>query len=148
MKLLLRADVEGVGRRGDVVDVADGYGRNFLVPKGKAVPATDGIAAQAEAMRRSREVEDAAARASAQEVASKLVAQPITVTANASAEGRLFGSVTQTDLAAAVLEQTGVEIDRKQFQLDEHIKDTGTHTVMVRLHHDVEFPVTVEVVAG
>jgi large subunit ribosomal protein L9 len=148
VKLLLRADVEGVGRRGDIVEVADGFGRNFLVPKGKAVVATPGVATQAESMRRSRAAEEVAARDAAQEVASRLVATPITVTAHAGAEGRLFGSVTQTDLSAAVLEQTGIEIDRKAFQLDEHIKETGTHAVVVKLHADVEFPVTVEVVAG
>jgi len=148
MKLVLRTDVEGVGHRGDIVDVADGYGRNFLVPKGLAVLANDGIAVQAKAMRRSRDHRDAADREAAEEVATRLVSTPITVVAHAAEEGRLFGSVTSADLAEAVLAQTGVDIDRKQFLLDEHIKDTGTHTVMVKLHTDVQFPVTVEVEAG
>ena len=148
MKLLLRRDVDGVGHRGDIVEVADGYGRNFLLPKGLAVAATPGGAAQAESMQRSRKLREASDREAAQEIATRLVATPITVTAHAGPEGRLFGSVTQTDLAAAGLAETGVEIDRKHFLLEEHIKETGTHTVMVRLHSDVQFPVTVEVAAG
>lgn len=148
MKLVLRSDISGVGNRGDLIDVADGYGRNYLVPKGLAVPATPGIEAQAASMRRSRDKRDAKARESAEEIATRLVTSPVTITAHASGEGRLFGSVSVTDLADAVRTQTGVEIERKQFLLDEHIKDVGTHTVMVKLHADVQFPITVEVVAG
>ncbi len=148
MKLVLRTDLAGVGHRGDVIDVADGYGRNYLVPKGLAVPATAGIEAQAAAMRRSRDLRDSQAREAAEEIATKLVTTPITITAHASGEGRLFGSVSNVDVSDAVKAQTGIEIDRKQVMLDEHIKDVGSHTVMVKLHSDVQFPVTVEVVAG
>ena len=146
MKLLLRSDVDGVGKKGDVVDVADGYGRNFLVPKGFAVKATDGVETQAKAMRRSRDVKDAADRGAAEEVAKRLVPTVITISAKAGAEGRLFGSVTAADVVDAVREQTGVELDRKSLSLDEHIKETGTHTVPARLHADVQFQITVEVV--
>jgi len=148
MKLLLRSDVDGVGKKGDVVDVADGYGRNYLVPKGYAVKATPGVESQAKAMRRSRDLKDAADRGAAEEVAKRLVPAVITITAKAGAEGRLFGSVTATDVVDAVREQTGVELDRKSLLLDEHIKDTGTHHVPARLHADVQFQITLEVVGA
>lgn len=145
MKLLMRTDVDGVGKKGDVVDVSDGYARNFLVPKGFAVKATKGVESQAKAMRRSRDVKDAADRGAAEEIAKRLVPAVITITAKAGAEGPLFGSVTAADVVEAVREQTGVELDRKSLTLDEHIKDVGTHTVPVRLHAEVQFPITLEV---
>lgn len=148
MKLLLRADVDGVGKRGDIVEVADGYGRNFLVPKGLAIKATPGVEAQAAAMRRSRDLRDAADRGAAEEIAKTLVPAVITVQARAGSEGRLFGSVTTADVVAAVAEQTGIELDRKHLHLDEPIKSLGTHSVPARLHADVQFAITVEVVAG
>lgn len=147
MKVLLRTDVDGVGKRGDLIDVADGYARNFLVPKGFAIRATAGIENQAAAMRRSRDLKDAADRSAAEEIARVLVHTTITVTARAGAEGRLFGSVTSADVAAAIAEQAGIEIDRKLIHLDEPIKSLGQHTVPAKLHSDVEFPITVEVVA-
>ena len=148
MKLVLRTDVAQVGKKGDIVDVADGYGRNYLVPKGMAFPATAGVEAQATSMRRSRDVRDASDRAAAQEVASSLVPKVVTITARAGAEGKLFGSVTTTEIADAVATQTGVEIDRRQLHLDEPIKTLGTHLVPAKLHAEVEFPITVEVVAS
>lgn len=148
MKLLLRADVEGVGKRGDIVEVADGYGRNFLVPKGLAIKATPGVEAQAAAMRRARDLRDAADRSAAEEIAKALVPAVITVAAKAGSEGRLFGSVTTADVVAAVAAQTGIELDRKHLHLDEPIKSLGTHSVTARLHADVQFAITVEVVAG
>lgn len=147
MKLVLRADVDGVGKKGDVVDVADGYGRNFLVPKGLAFRSTAGAETQAASMRRSRDVKDAAARSAAQEIASKLVPTVITISAKAGGEGKLFGSVTTADVAEAIATQTGITIERRQLHLDEPIKTTGTHSVPAKLHSEVEFPVTIEVVA-
>jgi large subunit ribosomal protein L9 len=147
VKVILRADISGLGKRGDVVEVSKGYVRNFLEPRGLAMPATDGAAAQAAAMRRSRDVKDAKDRESAEEVAKVLVARTIDVRARAGAGGRLFGSVTGAEIAEAVLEQTGIEIDRRTLHLDEHIKEVGTHQVTARLHADVQFPITVEVVA-
>lgn len=148
MKLILKADVAGVGHRGDIVDVADGYGRNYLVPKGMAMKATKGAETQAAAMRRSRDLKDAEDREAAQEVAKALVATTVTITAKASPEGKLFGSVTANDIVEAVKEQTGAGLDRRQLQLDEHIKDVGTHQVFAKLHADVAFPLTIEVVAA
>ena len=148
MKLVLRSDVEQVGKKGDIVDVADGYARNFLVPKGLAFPATPGVEAQAEAMRRGRDVRDATARAAAQEVATSLVPQVITISVRAGAEGKLFGSVTTMEIVEAVAAQAGVDLDRRQLHLDEPIKTLGTHLVPAKLHAEVEFPITVEVVAS
>lgn len=147
MKVVLRSDVTGVGNKGDVLDVADGYARNFLLPKGLALKASKGAEAQAESMRRSRDVKDAAARAAAQEIASTLVPTVINLSAKAGGEGKLFGSVTTADIAEAINAQTGIEIDRRQLHLDEPLKTTGTHTVSAKLHAEVEFPVTVEISA-
>jgi large subunit ribosomal protein L9 len=147
VNVILRADLDGVGKRGDIVDVADGYARNYLVPRGLAMKATPGATAQAAAMRRSRDIRDAAARAAAEEIATKLVPARITITARAGSEGRLFGSVTASDIAEAVVEQTGIELDRRVLRLPEPIKSLGEHTVPARLHADVEFPVTIDVVA-
>ncbi len=148
MKLVLRADVGGVGNKGDLVDVADGYGRNYLVPQGLAIHATDGGEAQAAAMRGARATLDAQLRGEAQAVASRVVPAAIVITARAGEEGKLFGSVTTVDIAEAVLEQTGVALDRRQLNLEEPIKTLGSHTVPAKLHAEVQFPITVEVVAG
>ena len=147
MKVILRSDVSDLGKRGDILDVSDGYARNYLVPKGLAMRASDGAEAQAAGMRRARDLRDAQDRAAAEEVATALVPKVITISARAGSEGKLFGSVTSTDIVTAVEAQTGVKLDRKRVQLDEPIKAVGTHTVPVKLHADVEFPVTVDVSA-
>ena len=144
MKVILRADIASVGKKGDVLDVADGYARNFLVPRGLALKATDGASSQAQAMRRSRDVRDAADRSAAEEVARQLVPQVINVTARAGAEGRLFGSVTTIDVVEAVQAQTGIELDRRKVHLIDPIREVGTHRLTVKLHAEVEFPVTVK----
>ena len=148
MKVVLRSDVAEVGKKGDIVEVADGYARNYLVPRALAFPATRGVEAQATAMRRNRDLRDASDRAAAEEVAKTLVAKVITLSARAGAEGKLFGSITSSDVATAVTAQTGVELDRRQLHLDEPIKTVGTHLVPAKLHSDVEFPITVEVEAS
>ena len=146
MQVILRNDLDGLGKRGDIVDVADGHARNYLLPKGLAFKATDGAVAQAAKMRRSRDLRDASDRDSARTIASALVPKVITITAKAGSEGKLFGSVTNADIVAAVEEQTGIKLDRKQVHLDDHIKTIGQHTATASLHHDVSFPITVEVV--
>jgi large subunit ribosomal protein L9 len=145
MKIVLRSDLENVGKKGDIIDVADGFARNFLLPKGKAIRATDGIVAQASSMRRSRDLRDAKDREGAEAVARTLVPTVIRVKARAGNEGRLFGSITTPDIVAAVREQTGVELDRRKLHLDDPIRTIGTHEVPVKLHADVEFRVTLEV---
>jgi large subunit ribosomal protein L9 len=145
MRLVLRADVRGLGKKGELIEVTDGYARNFLVPRGLAMKASKGVEAQAAAMRRSRDVRDAADRSAAEEVAKVLVPTVVNVAAKAGAEGRLFGSVTAADVVDAVEAQTGVQLDRRSLHIDEPIKTLGTHTVQAKLHADVEFAITVEV---
>ena len=147
MKVILRADVPEVGHKGDVLDVADGYARNYLVPRGLAMAASQGALAQAESMRRARAVRDARDREAAEEIATRLTPLAITIKARAGAEGRLFGSVTPADVAAAIEAQSGVEVDRRRLHLDEPIRALGAHEVPLRLHPDVEVRLNVEVVA-
>lgn len=146
MRVVLRADVDGVGKKGDVVEVADGFARNFLLPGSRAFPATKGVLAQASAMRRARDLKDAKDRASAETVARELVTKVIRIPAKAGTEGRLFGSVTAADIAEAVQSQAGVTLDRRRVELPEPIKSLGAHDVGVKLHTDVELRITVEVV--
>ena len=148
MKVILRTDVANVGRKGEVLDVADGFGRNYLVPKGLALLATNGALAQAAAMRRARDLKDARDREGAEEIARRLTPAVIRIPARAGAEGRLFGSVTAADLAEAVAAQTGVTLDRRRIHLEEPIKSLGAHEVAVRLHADVEARLQVEVLAA
>jgi len=148
VRVVLRADVENVGKKGDVLDVSDGYARNYLIPKGRAIRATAGVEAQAAAMRRSRDLKDARDRESAETVARSVVSTVVRIPARAGAEGRLFGSVTTADVVAAVAAQSGVQLDRRRLVMEEPIRSLGTHEVPVRLHPDVEFRVTVEVVPG
>jgi large subunit ribosomal protein L9 len=147
MKVILRTDVSELGKRGDILDVSDGYARNYLVPKGLAMKASPGAAAQAASMRRARDLRDAQDRAAAEALATTLVPQVITLAARAGSEGKLFGSVTSSDISAAIEAQTKVQIDRRKLVLPEPIKTLGTHVVPVKLHADVEFPVTIDVVA-
>ncbi len=145
MKLILRSDLAGLGKRGDVVDVTDGHARNYLLPKGLALVATDGAIAQGKAMRRSRDLRDAADRESAQTIASTLVSKTIILKSKAGAEGKLFGSVTTADIAQAIHDQAKISIDRKKLHIDP-IKTLGTYSVAVKLHADVQFPVSLEVI--
>ena len=148
MKVILRADVDGVGKRGDICDVSNGYARNFLLPRGLAIKATDGAVNQAASMRRARDLRDAEDRSAAEVVARSLVARTITISAKAGAEGKLYGSVTAADITDAVAEQAGVQLDRRKVALTEAIKVVGSHQVPVKLHSDVQFPITVEVVSA
>lgn len=145
-RVVLRADLDHLGKRGDIVDVADGYARNFLLPKGHAIVATKGVTDQANSMRRSRDIRDAREREAAETVARALVPVVIRIPAKAGAEGKLFGSVTASDVVEAVADQTEVVLDRRRLNLGEPIKTLGTHEVPVKLHSEVEFRVTVEVV--
>ena len=114
MKVILRSDLDGLGKRGDIVDVADGHARNFLFPKGHAIVASDGAVEQAGRMRSARDQRDSSARDAATLIATTLVPKVITVAVKAGPEGKLFGSVHAADIVAAVLEQTDIELDRRQ----------------------------------
>ncbi len=146
MKLILRSDQQGLGKRGDIIEVADGHARNYLLPHGLAIVATDGAVSQATAMRRARDLRDAADREGAQTIASVLVSRTIRLTAKAGNEGRLYGSITAADVAHAVKEQANIELDRKKLHLPDSIKTLGEYSVTAKLHHDVEFPFMIEVV--
>jgi large subunit ribosomal protein L9 len=147
VKVVLREDVESLGHKGDLLDVADGYARNYLVPRGLAIVATKGVVQQAEAMRRNRQVRDARDRESAQELATRLAAAPIEVKARAGEGGKLFGSVTAADIVAAVQARSGVELDRRKVTLAEPLKALGPAEVPVELHPEVTATLAVEVVA-
>jgi large subunit ribosomal protein L9 len=148
MKVILRSDLTNVGKRGDICEVSDGYARNFLLPRGVAFAATDGAIAQAKAMRRSRDLKDAADRSAAETIASRLVSTPITIVGRAGTGGRLFGSITAGDIVDAIKAQAGTQLERRHLHLTDAIKTTGTHSVTVKLHTDVQFPVTLNVTSS
>ncbi|MCB0974570.1 MAG: 50S ribosomal protein L9 [Actinobacteria bacterium] len=147
MKVILREDLDKLGRRGDVVEVADGYARNFLVPKGKAILASDGAIKQASVMRRQRDIREAQARSEAESMAAQLARTPIEMKVRAGDTGRLFGSVTASDLVDEYRKRTGVTLDRKLLQLDEPIKEVGSYEISVKLFADVRGFLVVTVAA-
>ena len=149
MKIILQKPVEKLGVPGDVVEVADGYARNFLVPRGLAVRAEKGALKQVESLKRAHDSRQSKEKVEFEALASRLIAAgAITISANAGEEGKLFGSVTAADIAAAVAAQAGIEIDRKDVHLDEPIRSIGTHEVRVHLFQDVDPVITLEVVAA
>jgi large subunit ribosomal protein L9 len=148
VKVLLRDDVAGVGRRGDIVKVAGGFARNFLLPEGRAIVATDGVAGQAEQMRRGRDLREAKDRGAAEAQATILAGAVIPISARAGGGGRLFGSISASDVADAIKAGKGVEIDRKHVLLADPIKEVGSFDVTVDLFAGVATVVTVEVTAA
>jgi large subunit ribosomal protein L9 len=148
MKVLLRDDVAGVGRRGDIVKVAGGFARNFLLPEGRAIVANDGIEGQAQQMRRGRDLREAQDRTAAEAQATVLAGAVIPISARAASGGRLFGSIGPADVVDAIKSAQGVEVDRRHVVLPDHIKETGTFEVAVELFQDVSTIVTVEVTAA
>ncbi len=145
MRVILRADVEGLGRKGDLCDVAAGHARNYLIPRGLALRSSPGAERQAAAMRRSAALRRAAFRADAEEIAVRLAPTTVAVEARAAESGHLYGSVSAADIVAAVEAQIGAVIDSSAVALEAPIKEAGSHTVLFRLYADVEVPVTVEV---
>lgn len=145
MKVLLRDDVAGVGRRGDIVKVAGGFARNYLLPEGRAIMASEGIEGQAEQMRRGRDQREAKDRGAAEAQASVLAGAVIPISARAAGGGRLFGSVGPAEVVEAIKAAKGIEVDRRHVLLPEHIKETGSFEVTVELFRDVATVVTVEV---
>jgi large subunit ribosomal protein L9 len=147
MKVLLRSDVKGVGRRGDIVDVKAGYARNFLLPSGSALVASDTTEVQATSMRRARDLRDAASREAAETQRTVIEQQTLTIAARASATGRLFGSVTESDLVNALRTATGISLDRHAIHMAEHLKDVGNSTATATLFDGVQATLNVEIVA-
>ncbi len=147
MKVILSDDVEKLGKKGDVVVVADGYARNFLVPKGLAMMATKGSLKQAELMQRARAEREERAREEAAKKVAHLGSAPVYISARAGEGGRLFGSVTSSDVSRAIADQLEEAVDRRAVLLDDPIRSLGTHQVEVKLHEQVTALVTVEVIA-
>jgi large subunit ribosomal protein L9 len=146
MKLILTQEVGGLGAPGDIVEVKDGYGRNYLVPRGYAIRWTRGAESQVAQIRRGREVREIRDLGQAQEVAAQLAALSVKLPARAGQGGRLFGSVTAADVVEAVRSAGGPSLDKRRVELPAaHIKTVGTHTVSVRLHPEVVASVAVEV---
>lgn len=146
MKIVLLQEVRALGGPGDLVDVADGYARNYLIPRGFAQRATPGALKQVEQIRRRREVREIRGLEKAQEVAGQLAALAVRVAAKAGEGGRLFGQVTHEAVAEAIVKAGGPKVDRKRLHLEGPIKSLGAHRVHLRLHPEVEAEFTVEVV--
>jgi len=147
MKLILTREIAGLGLAGDIVDVADGYGRNFLVPRGAAISWTKGAEKQIVQIKRARDAREIRDLGHAREIKDDLERLSVTLGARAGDGGKLFGSVTSADVAAAVKAAGGPLLDKKRIQLPGHIKTIGLHTVTVDLHPDVVASVPVEVTA-
>jgi large subunit ribosomal protein L9 len=145
MKVILQKSVDKLGDPGDVVDVADGYARNYLMPRGLAVKATTGGVKHVDSLKRAHQVRVNTAKAEAEAVAQRLTATPIKVVARAGEEGKLFGSVTASDIAEEIARQTGVRIDRHDVHLDEPIRSVGAHEVRVHLFPEVDPLLSIEV---
>jgi large subunit ribosomal protein L9 len=147
VKLILTREVAGLGLAGDIVEVADGYGRNFLVPRGAAIAWSKGAEKQIVQIKRARDAREIRDLGHAREIKAELEKLSVTLGARAGDGGRLFGSVTAADIAAAVKDAGGPLLDRKRIQLPGHIKSVGAHVVTVELHPDVVATVPVEVTA-
>jgi large subunit ribosomal protein L9 len=145
MKLILTNEVTGLGAPGDVVEVAGGYGRNYLVPRGLAMPWTRGAEKQIELIKRARAARDIRGLDDAKEAAKRLSALTVQLNVRAGAQGRLFGSVSASDIATAVQKAGGPELDRRRIEVTTPIRTVGTHQVTVRLHPEVTATLDVEI---
>ncbi|HEY5531598.1 MAG TPA: 50S ribosomal protein L9 [Candidatus Anoxymicrobiaceae bacterium] len=145
MKILLKQDIDRVGRMGEVVEVAGGYARNFLVPRGLAVEVTRGRMKEIEEQKKVLEVKGARQREQVQAVADKMASAKVVIKARCSATGKLFGSITNRQVATAIEERTGEEIDRHKIVIDDRIRSVGHYHAAIKLHPDVELDVEFEV---
>jgi large subunit ribosomal protein L9 len=148
MKLILTQEVGGLGAPGDVVDVAAGYGRNYLIPRGFAMQWTRGAEKQIESIKRARAAREIRGLEDAQAIAARLSGLRVRMRRRAGASGRLFGSVGSVDIAEAVREAGGPELDRRRIEVRDPIKTIGSHQVRVRLHPEVSAPVDIEISAS
>jgi large subunit ribosomal protein L9 len=148
VKLILTQEVDGLGSPGDVVEVKDGYGRNYLVPRGLAIAWTKGGEKQVATIKRARDSRQIRDLGHAKEIRGQLQALNVRLTARAGDGGRLFGSVTAADIADAVKAAGGPQLDRRRIQMPGHIKSLGSHNVTVALHPDVTATIPVEVVTS
>src|SRR5271170_8162121 len=148
MKLILTQEVGGLGAAGDVVDVAAGYGRNYLLPRGFAMTWTRGAEKQVDLIKRARAAREIRTLGDAQAVAARLERLTVRMRRRAGTNGRLFGSVGPADIAAAVREAGGPDLDRRRIEVRDPIKTLGSHQVRVRLHPEVSAPVDIEITAS
>ncbi|SRR5581483_1012524 len=148
MKLILTQEVGGLGAPGDVVDVAAGYGRNYLIPRGFAMRWTRGAEKEIELIKRARAAREIRGLEDAQVIAARLNGLRVRMRRRAGANGRLFGSVGSADIAAAVREAGGPDLDRRRIEVRDPIKTIGSHQVKVRLHPEVSAPVDIEISAS
>ena len=146
MDVILLSDVEKVGLRGDVVAVADGYARNFLLPRSKAMIANDGALAQAEAIRAARLEAERRAKEAAETIATQLVGSRVVLAAQAGDEGQLYGSVGVSDVVEGIRRFTGIELTRGQVEIAKPIRAIGLHEIMIKAHPEVEFPLTLDII--
>jgi large subunit ribosomal protein L9 len=148
MKLILTHEVSGLGAPGDVVEVKAGYGRNYLVPRSLAMPWTRGSEQQIEMIKRARSAREIRSLEDARDAASRLSGLKVRLQTRAGGGGRLFGSISTSDIAAAVRNAGGPDLDRRKIEIKTPIKTVGAHQVAVRLHPDVSATIDVEVVAA
>jgi len=148
MKLILTQEVSGLGAPGDVVDVASGYGRNYLIPRGFAMPWTRGAEKQIDLIKRGRAVREIRGLDDARDAASRLGSLTVRLETKAGGGGRLFGSISPADIAAAVLAAGGPELDKRRIEIKNPIKTVGAHQVAIRLHPEVRAMLDIEVAAS
>ncbi|HEY9287489.1 MAG TPA: 50S ribosomal protein L9 [Candidatus Dormibacteraeota bacterium] len=137
MKVVLIQDVKGTGKAGETKDVADGYARNFLLPRKLAQPATKGAEAQVERQKATAVQREERELTEARDLAKKLEAAQVTLKLRSGKDGKLFGAVTNADVASALKQQHGITLDRRKIEFDEPVKAMGPGTAHVKLHHDV-----------
>jgi large subunit ribosomal protein L9 len=148
MKIIMTQEVTGLGAPGDVVEVKDGYGRNYLLPQGFAIPWTRGAEKQVTQIKRAREAREIRDLGQANEIKAKLEALPVRLSARAGSGGRLFGSITSAEVVNAVKAAGGPPLDRRRVELPRHIKSTGSYTVQVKLHPEVSATISLTVVGA
>lgn len=148
MKVILTQEVRALGAPGDVLDVADGYGRNYLLPRGLARIATPGALKQVETIRRTREVREIKSLEQATDVRNHLQSLKVRIGAKAGDGGRLFGQVTPAAIVEAIAKAGGPKVDKRRLHLDAPIKSLGAHTVHLRLHPEVEAEINLEIIKG
>jgi len=145
MKIILKEDIKKIGKMGQIVDVANGYARNYLVPKGLAVEASTKNLRSLEHERKIIQEKAKKLKDSAQDIASRISSMTLTIKAKAGEEEKLFGSVTTMDIAEALLNE-GLEIDKKKISLEEPIKRLGSYSVQIKLHSDVSVPLNIQII--
>jgi large subunit ribosomal protein L9 len=146
VRVVFLNDVDGIARAGEIKNVADGYARNFLLPKSKAIKANDGALAQAEAIREARIESERRAKETTENTATQLVGSRVVLAAQAGDEGQLYGSVGVGDIVEGIQRFTGIELERNQIEIGRPIKAIGLHEITIKAHSEVEFPLTVDII--